>query len=144
MPDPSIQKVLAFDFGMRRVGVALGITITETASPLDTIDYQNKDQLWSKIDTLIAEWRPQHLLLGLPNLNSGAEHDLEKPIRKFANQLQSRYQLTVELIDESNTSVEATNRLKFQRQQGRRKRIDKKEIDRQAAALLVENWLACG
>lgn len=136
-----IEKLLAFDFGLKRVGVGLGITITGTASPLQTISYQNNDMLWESVNTIIEEWKPQLLLVGLPNLNSGQQHSLEKPIKKFANQMKHRYQLPVEFIDESFSSSQAENRLKQMRQSGRKKKIDKQEIDKQAAALLVEQWL---
>ena len=136
-----IEKLLAFDFGLKRVGVGLGITVTGTASPLQTIAYPNMEMLWESIDSLIAEWKPQLLLVGLPNLNSGQEHSLEKPIKKFTNRLKHRYQLPVELIDESFSSQQAENRLKQMRQSGRQKKINKHEIDKQAAALLVEQWL---
>lgn len=136
-----VEKLLAFDFGLKRTGVALGITATGTASPLQTIAYSKTESLWQSIDSMITEWRPQLLLVGMPNLNSAQDHPLEKPIKKFTNQLKHRYQLPVEFIDESFSSQQAENRLKQMRQSGRRKKIHKHEIDKQAAALLVEQWL---
>jgi len=136
-----IEKLLAFDFGLKRVGVGLGITVTGTASPLQTIAYPTTEALMQSIDSLVEEWKPQLLLIGLPNLDSGLEHSLEKPIKKFSNRLKHRYQLPVEFIDESFSSQQAENRLKQMRQSGRRKKIQKHEIDMQAAALLAEQWL---
>jgi len=137
----TIRTIIGFDFGLRRVGVALGITATGTASPLTTISYQTPDTLWREIDNLITEWQPQHLLVGMPNLHSGQKHTLEKPIRQFAQSLKKRFYLETEFIDESFSSRDAETRLKQMRQAGRHKRIDKTEIDKQAAALLVEQWL---
>ncbi len=136
-----IEKLLAFDFGLKRVGIGLGITVTGTASPLQTIAYSNTKELLQSIDLLVDEWTPQLLLIGLPNLDSGLEHSLEKPIQKFSNRLKHRYQLPVEFIDESFSSQQAENRLKQMRQSGRRKKIQKYEIDMQAAALLAELWI---
>ncbi len=137
----AIRTVMGFDFGLRRIGIALGITATGTASPLTTISYQTPDTLWRELDQLLTEWQPQHLIIGMPNLHSGEKTVLEKPIRQFAQSLEERYQLETEFIDESFSSRDAETRLKRMRQAGRHKRIDKTEIDRQAAALLVEQWL---
>ncbi len=135
------ESLLAFDFGYRRVGIGLGIMITGTASPIHTIEYRDQAQLWSQIDTLVQEWQPQLLVVGMPRHLNGDVHELAKPIQRFANQLEKQYHLPVEFIDERLSSQEASARLKTQRQGGRKKRISKQEIDRQSAAILAENWM---
>lgn len=140
MPD-TIKKFLAFDFGERRIGIALGITITGTASPIATVSYDNRDDMWRQLDPILEEWKPQLLVVGQPGLHDETPHVMAAPIRKFCNRLKDRYNLPLEMIEEHLSSSVATTRLVQQRQQGRRKRIDKREIDRQAALLLAESWL---
>jgi putative Holliday junction resolvase len=135
-----IHSLLAFDFGKRRVGVGLGIPETSTATPLITIEYRHQDALWREIQMLIKDWNPQLLLVGMPIRDDGKAAGLEKPIRHFAATLKKRYDLPVEFINEQLTSLEAADRLKQQRQKGRRKKVHKTEIDRQAAAILIEHW----
>jgi len=135
------ERVLAFDFGKRRIGIALGNTLTGTASPLDTISYHHPEIPWRAIDELVANWTPTRLLLGLPKLGDGSTSAMEAPIRAFARQLQKRYDTPVDFVDEAFTSREAAARLKQQRRQGRRQKVKKREIDRQAAAIIVEIWL---
>lgn len=140
-PDLVIKSLLAFDFGKRRVGVGLGIPETGTATPLTTIEYHRQDRLWMEIQGLIKDWNPQLLLVGMPIRDDGQAASLEKPIRHFAATLKKRYDLPVEFINEQLTSREAVDRLKQQRQKGRGKKVQKTEIDRQAAAILIETWL---
>ena len=138
----TIRSLLAFDFGKRRVGVGLGIPETGTATPLATIQYHHQDVLFEEIQALIANWNPQLLLVGMPVRDDGQVANLEKPIRRFAATLKKRYDLPVEFVNEQLTSFEAVDRLKQQRQRGRRKKVHKTEIDRQAAAILIESWLS--
>ncbi len=138
---PEAIRVLAFDFGKKRIGTALGNTLTATASPLETLSCNYPDLPWSAIDELITSWAPTLLLLGLPQTDDGKPSTLEKPIRHFAAQLQKRYDRPVEFVNEAFTSHEAEARLKRQRQQGRKQRVSKNEIDRLAAAVIVETWL---
>jgi putative Holliday junction resolvase len=137
----TIRSLLAFDFGKRRVGVGLGVPETHTATPLTTIAYRHQDTLWREIHTLIETWNPQLLLVGMPTRDDGKAANLEKPIKLFAATLKKRYDLPIEFINEQLTSLEAIDRLKQQRQNGRKKKVQKMEIDRQAAAILIENWL---
>jgi putative Holliday junction resolvase len=123
------------------VGVGLGIPETSTATPLATIAYRHQDTLWAEIHTLIEAWNPQLLLVGMPIRDDGKAASLEKSIKHFAATLKNRYHLPMEFINEQLTSFEAIDRLKQQRQQGRKKKVQKMEIDQQAAAILIENWL---
>ena len=100
-----MQTLLAFDFGEKRVGVATGNTLTKTAQALTILTYNNKDQLFEKIQKLLAEWQPEALVVGLPAHPDGQPHAMTAKAKRFANQLQGRYQLSVHLVDERYTSV---------------------------------------
>lgn len=100
-----MQTLLAFDFGEKHVGVATGNTLTKTAQALTILTYNNKDQLFEKIQKLLAEWQPEALVVGLPTHPDGQPHEMTAKAKRFANQLQGRYQLSVHLVDERYTSV---------------------------------------
>jgi putative holliday junction resolvase len=139
---PESGSVLGFDYGERRIGVAIGQRITGTASPLTTLTSKNQHPDWEAIGRLIDEWQPEALIVGMPYHLDGSETTLCERIRRFCRQLEGRFRLPVYQIDERLSSAEAERYLKFQRQQGRRKRIDKHEIDQLAAAIQLESWLA--
>ena len=104
--------LLAFDFGTRRIGVAVGDWETRLAHPLEVIDAEDNDTRFGRIATLIAEWRPADLVVGLPLSMDGEEHELTRRARRFANQLQGRFGLAVTLVDERLTSFDADLRLR--------------------------------
>lgn len=131
--------VLAFDFGMRRIGIASGNVLTRTASPLTTLSIK-RDMPWEALDRLVADWHPSVLVVGQP-LDAGAA-TLAQHIRTFAKALEHRYQLRVELVDESLTSEAARSDLKEKRRSGfLRRRVGKGRLDRHAACLIAEQWL---
>ena len=99
------QTLLAFDFGEKRIGVAVGNTITKTAEPLTIIQQKNQDERWKAIEQLIQEWQPQILIVGLPKHPDGAEHDMTHKAKRFGNQLYGRFQKQVVWVDERFTSV---------------------------------------
>jgi putative Holliday junction resolvase len=140
MPDSG--TVLGFDYGERRIGVAIGQRITGTATPLTTLTSKNQNPDWEAIGQLIREWQPEALVVGMPYHLDGSETVLSERIRRFCRQLEGRFRLPVYQIDERLSSAEAERYLKHQRQQGRKSRIDKREIDQLAAAIQLENWLA--
>jgi putative holliday junction resolvase len=105
-------SVLAFDFGMKRIGVAVGDWENRLAHPLETIQAEGNDARFGRIAALIQEWRPTHLVCGLPFSMDGTEHDLSRRARRFANQLNGRFNLTVTLVDERLTSFDADLRLR--------------------------------
>ena len=130
------QTVFGFDFGSKRIGIAVGQTLTKTAHALTQIN-NNAEPQWSNLDSLITQWQPKTLIVGLPlNMDDTVGHSA-KAAKKFAQQLQERYQLPVELIDERLSSREARERLQ---QQGRKK-PDKTAINSMAAQIILENWL---
>lgn len=141
MPDQHpAEKVIGIDFGLRRIGVAAGNSITHTASPLDTISYQHPDLPWSRLDDILKSWKPDLLLVGMPQSQHTNQQTIEKTIRQFADALRKRYDIPLTFVNEAFSSYEANERLKLQRQTGRRKKIKKSEIDSQAAAVIVEQW----
>lgn len=128
MPD----QVLGFDFGTKRIGVAVGQTITLTARPLTQIDSID----WDALDILIKEWQPEYCVVGLPLNMDDSSSKISKAARKFANAIQQRYEIVVQLCDERLSSREALERLE---EQGN-KRPSKAEINSMAAAVIIESW----
>ena len=126
---------LGFDFGTRRIGVAVGQTLTGTASPLVTLTAVRQRPDWGRIAGLIGTWRPEGLVVGLPLNMDGTEADVAPRARRFARQLEGRFRLPVRLVDERLTSVEAERVLAA----GRRRDGD---VDAQAAKLILETWLS--
>ncbi|MGF1642902.1 MAG: Holliday junction resolvase RuvX [Thiotrichales bacterium] len=141
MPEAQAQTALAIDYGRKRIGIALGIRFSQTAVPLATLDNRSEAQVFLKLDLLIGEWRPEALVLGEPSNPDGRPHPMAQTIERFADALRARYALPLIMIDEAFTSFEANERLKQQRQHGRRRKVVKHEIDQQAAAILAESWL---
>ena len=99
------KTILAFDFGEKRIGVAVGNTITKTAEALKIIQEKNQDEKFKAIETLIQEWQPQLLVVGLPTHPDGAEHEMTQKAKRFGNQLHGRFQREVVWVDERYTSV---------------------------------------
>jgi putative Holliday junction resolvase len=128
------QTLLAFDFGLKRTGVAVGNTVTGGARPLTTLAEEENSKRFAAIGGLIAEWKPERLLVGLPLDPEGAETELSKRARRFANQLHGRFGLPVELVDERYSSAVAEDALKPGR-------ADKHKIDAAAAAVILQAWL---
>lgn len=142
MPDTgSPATFIAFDFGLRRIGVAIGQTITGSASPLGTVSNGESGPDHARISALIREWRPDGLVVGLPLHADGSASDMGEPVREFAVSLEA-FGLPVELVDERHTSQEAEAHLKQARQQGSRGRIRKQDIDAAAAVMIAERHLA--
>ncbi len=141
-PDlPAARTILAFDFGLRRIGVAVGQDVTASASPLGTVANRESGVDHDAIAALIREWRPSALVVGMPAHADGSPTDLAEPIEAFLGELE-RYELPVETIDERHTSVEAEHVLKDARASGRRGRITKSSIDAAAAVFIAERYLA--
>ena len=141
---PSVpQTVLGFDVGRRRIGVAVGQAVTKSASPLATLPSIGDQPDWSAIAGLIGQWQPDLIIVGLPLHADGTESESTRMAHAFAQSLQKRFNLPVILHDERLSSAEARTRLKEQRQAGqRRRRTQKADIDKMAAAIIVQSWLA--
>ncbi len=103
--------LLAFDFGTRRIGIAVGSTLLGRANPLATIDDEKNDTRFGRIAGLIAEWQPVALVVGLPSNADGTAHELTALCRRFANRLRGRFNLHTIMVDERYTSLAASERL---------------------------------
>ena len=139
MPDTP-ETILAFDFGLRRIGVAVGQQVTGSASPLETVRHTDEGPDWNRISALVNEWRPARLIVGMPGHADGSPSEMSTVVLQFVRAL-DRFDLPVETVDERYSSVEAEALLKTQRQEGRRGRISKEAIDSAAATLIAERWL---
>ena len=121
--------VLGFDFGTRRIGVAIGNSLTRDARPLTTIDAANSDSRWKSLNALIDEWQPAQLAVGIPRYPDDIPHAMTVRCERFARQLEGRYRLPVARIDErySSAVVEA-----------------EADVDAAAAAVILQQWLDDG
>jgi len=135
------RTILAFDFGLRRIGVAVGQDVTGSASPLGVVANREAGVDSDRIAALLAEWRPTQLVVGLPAHADGSPSDIQAHVEAFIEALKV-HGLPVETVDERYTSVEAERALKTARQGGTRGRISKEEIDSAAAVIIAERYLA--
>ena len=110
-PCPLNGTFLAFDFGTRRVGVAVGNSITSSARPLTTLHGEQNEQRFAAIAELIREWQPSALVVGLPSHDDGTPHELTRLCRRFAQRLKGRFNLPTILVDERYTSAAASSQL---------------------------------
>ncbi len=129
--------LLAFDFGTRRIGVAVGNTLLRSANPLTTIDEEKTDARFARIAALLAEWQPCALVVGLPSNDDGTPHELTALCRRFANRLKGRFNLPVILVDERYTSLSASAALNEQGVHGKKQ---KPLIDQYAAQQILQAY----
>ena len=136
------KTILGFDFGTKKIGVAVGQSVTQTVTPLVTLPSKNQKPDWDKIETLINEWQPNIFVVGLPYNKDGEDQPMTLAAKKFANQLNGRFRLPVELMDERYSSYEAELRLKETKTNKKQtnKRQTAMDIDKIAAQLIVESW----
>jgi putative Holliday junction resolvase len=133
--------VLGFDVGSRLTGVAIGNRLTATARALTTVAIREGGPDWNRLDALQREWQPDALVIGLPLTLEGTEQPASRRARAFAAQLQQRYHLPVEFVDERHSSQEAAQRFAAGRAAGLKRRRDAAAIDAEAAAVILERWL---
>ena len=138
MPPSTDATLLAFDFGTRRIGVALGTTRLRSARPLTIIETERNDARFAAIDALVAEWKPDRLVVGLPLHADGTPHDMTARARRFARQLAARYRLPVAEVDERHTSELATARLRSEGRGGREHRAMRDAV---AAPIILQAYL---
>jgi putative Holliday junction resolvase len=137
----SPQLVLAFDFGRRRIGVACGDTLARCASPLAAVANTAAGPPWSTVDSLMRDWQPDLIVVGLPYNADGSESGMSAQARGFSDELARRYALPVRLVDERYSSLEAGSRLKAERESGvRKRRVTKTDVDAVAACVILERW----
>lgn len=136
--------VLGFDYGARRIGVASGNRISQSARPLPILMVNAGEPDWMRVDALLAEWKPDALIVGLPLTLDGGEQKITQAARAFAGALGERSGLPVHLVDERHTSQEAARQFASQRKAGAARRRDAANIDSIAAAVILEGWLLAG
>jgi putative Holliday junction resolvase len=124
------QTLLCFDYGEKRIGSAIGQTVTATATALQIIKVVNRKPNWEKIEYLIEEWRPDKLIVGHPLTLEGGRQKMTDAAEKFGRQLNGRFKLPVEFIEEQLSSYEARRELK-----------STYDLDSVAARLILETWL---
>ena len=132
------EVYLGFDFGYKRIGVAVGQRLTCSASPLATINAQMGVPDWDVVAKVIAQWVPKALIVGLPTCIDGTEQYTTAAARRFAKALRKHFALPVHLVDERLSTVEARGHLFAQ---GGYKKIKKTEVDGIAACVILEQWL---
>jgi len=135
-PDIS-GTVMAFDFGEKRIGVAVGETLVKTANALATISAEVNTVRFAEISQLIEEWQPKLLIVGLPTYLDGTAHEMTQLAKKFAQRLEGRFQLPVMMIDERLSSAEAAQQLS---QAGVKGRQQKTLIDAAAAQVILQSY----
>jgi putative holliday junction resolvase len=142
-----VPTLLGFDFGPRKIGVAVGQTITGSATPLTTLKSRGERPDWPGIEALVREWQPSAAVLGLPYQPDDTEHAWSPLVHRFARQLEGRFRLPVHLVDERFTSCEARAQLadRADPKNGPRLRPGAPPhhaVDALAAALILETWLS--
>lgn len=140
MPEPASTQtgtVLAFDFGEKRIGVAVGEWQLRQAHPLTTIHGEANTERFAAIAALIGEWRPTHLVVGRPTSLDGTPHAMTARCRRFADQLRGRFGLGVDLAEERLSSFDAQERLRASGLNGRSAR---KHLDAVAAQLILQSY----
>lgn len=136
MPDPATgrageQTLLAFDFGLKKIGVAIGNTLTAQARPLCILRPATSAQRFAQVEALLAQWQPDAVVVGLPLTLDGGEQPASQQSRRFARQLEGRYRVSVLLVDERGSSLEAQHILGSGAQ----------DDDAVAAAVILQRYL---
>jgi putative Holliday junction resolvase len=138
-----VPTLLGFDFGLRKIGVAVGQTVTGSATALTTLRSRGERPDWVGIEALVREWQPSAVVVGLPFNMDDTEESWSPRVHRFARQLEGRFRLPVHLVDERLTSIEASRQLA--ERPGARKRPPNGDhhhaVDALAAALILETWL---
>ena len=133
--------VLGFDYGARRIGVAVGNGLTRSARALEVVSNGAQGVDWQRVDALQREWHAQLLLVGLPLTMDGTEQATSRAARAFAAALQARYAIDTQMVDERLSSREAAQRFAEGRARGESRRKHAQNLDALAAAIIVETWL---
>lgn len=137
MPDPGNRRLLAFDLGTRRIGVASGQEMLGTGQPLAMLPARDGIPDWQQIEALLAEWQPDIVLVGLPLNMDDTENEMCARARKFGKRLHGRYHVTVEMVDERLTSYEAKGEVMAG---GGSRDFGRHGVDDRAAVLILETW----
>lgn len=133
------MTIIGFDFGTKSIGVAVGQSITGTATALTAIPAKDGIPNWDTIDKLLREWTPERLVVGLPLNMDGTEQPLTQRAKKFGNRLHGRFGIAVDFQDERLTSTAAREQLFAE---GGYRNLEKGKVDSQAALIIVEDYLS--
>ena len=125
------MQIIAFDYGEKKIGVAVGQTSTNTSSPLQIIFNKDNKTNWVSISSLLDEWKPDLILIGKPLNMDGSDSEIMKKVDKFYKELKSIYDADIEFVDERLTTFEAREILKDEKQDN---------VDAHAAKILIDNW----
>ena len=123
------MQILAIDFGLKKVGLAIGNTVTKTSMPISTIFYKSKQELFNLLEKHVIEWKPELIIIGNPLNMDQTESEMSKLAEKFSTQFSKKFNLAVELVDERLSSFEA-------------KEFSKDgNLDAMAAKLILDSWM---
>ena len=141
MPEGRPEVILSVDYGLKRIGIASGDTLTRTAHPRTTIPNGQQGPDWPTLERILADTRPARIAVGEPYNADGSESPLTGAARSFATELARRSGLPVDLVDERWSSQDAEERLRDERASGdRKRRVTREAIDAAAAAVILERW----
>ncbi len=135
----SLRTVMAFDFGLRQIGVAMGNCLLGTTAPLPILRAKDGVPEWRTLENMVEEWRPDLLVVGEPLNMDGSDSELSVQANKFARRLHGRLGLEVAMVDERLSSFEAKA---ISRQHGHRGDFKRQPVDSLAAQLILQTWLA--
>ncbi len=141
LSEPVHKTLLGFDFGMKHIGVAVGQTITQTASPVTTLQARDGIPNWTELQALIDRWKPSELVVGVPFNMDGSSQLMTFCARRFIKRLTAKFNLPIHEVDERLTSWEAKTRNEFKLKKSKTKRKDQ-EDHATAAVIIVEQWMA--
>ena len=123
------MQILAIDFGLKKVGLAIGNTLTKTSMPISTIFYKSKQELFNLLEEHVIEWKPEFIIIGNPLNMDQTESEMSKLAEKFSNQFSKKFNLAVQLVDERLSSFEAKEFAKDD------------NLDAMAAKLILDSWM---
>lgn len=132
--------LIGIDFGLKNIGLAVGQTLTNSASALKSIKYSQPFN-WRDLDKVIKDWQPKLIILGLPLTEDGEKQTITKEVEKFANMLDERYSIKIKYTDERYSSLEAQSEFAESRALGLTKKKDAKNLDSVAAKNILQRWL---
>lgn len=139
-PDQSVLTVLGFDVGSRRIGVAVGNTLSASARPVGVLDVFEQGPNWPVLDSWVREWAPGTMVIGNPLTLDGGIQPAQEKAMAFARAVSNRYNKPISLIDERNSSIEAAQRFAQSRARGESKRHQADQLDAWAAVIILERW----
>ena len=136
------EVYIAFDYGLKKTGVAIAQSITKMASPLLSLKMNNGEPNWEDIDLIFESFKPNCAIFGMPTKQNNDSNSLTNRINSFSSKIEKRYQISIGFINEHLTSKIAKDKLKEQRQEGiLLRQIKKGQIDSMAATIILQEWM---